>query len=104
MNAVEIDKLREQIHRYYAQGIRFDPSYSLASDDRMYCSELVSKALGKATVNRIRIHTTSLTAAESVFFSAYTQLPLAYTTYLSIISLDNLYVNPYCRPVQEYAY
>jgi|KBSSwiStaDraftv2_1062776.scaffolds.fasta_scaffold152270_3 hypothetical protein len=104
LNDEEIGRLREQVHQYYAQGVRFDPSYSLSSDDRMYCSEFVSKTLVKATDSRIRISTTSLTPAESVFFSAYTQLPLTYTTNLSIISLDNLYVNRYCRPVQEYTY
>jgi hypothetical protein len=95
---------RELIHHWYEQGLRFDPVFNLNDDDKMYCSEMIRKALTKATAKRISIETTKLTAIESRLFSAYTHLPLTYTSSLQIVSIDNLYMNRFCHLVKSYDY
>jgi hypothetical protein len=74
------------------------------SDDRMYCSEMISKALTEATCKRITIESIQLTMVEASFLTAYSRLPISYTTGLPIIPIDALYVNPFCRLVKKYDY
>jgi hypothetical protein len=70
----------------------------------MYCSEMIGKALTKATGKRILIGTTKLTDTEAGLFSAYTHLPFTYTSKLRIVSIDNLYKTPSCHLIKEYNY
>ena len=100
----EIKKLKDCVQEWYIQGVGFDSAFDLKSDDRMYCSEMVSKALAKATDKRILIKPTKLTNTEALLFSTYTHLPVTYTSKLQIISIDELYTNPLCRSVKEYNY
>jgi hypothetical protein len=104
MSAGEISKLKDIIHEWYAKGLRFDSLFSLKSDDRMYCSEMISKAVTIATGNRIVIAPIQLTMVEASFLTAYSHLPISYTTGLPIIPIDALYVNPNCRLVNKYDY
>jgi hypothetical protein len=100
----EIERLKNFIHQWYRQGIQFDSTFNLKTDDRMYCSEMIYKALAKATNKRILIETTKPTIREAKFFSAYMHLPYSYTSKLEIIAVDNLYTNPYCSLIKEYNY
>ncbi|HEU5366279.1 MAG TPA: YiiX/YebB-like N1pC/P60 family cysteine hydrolase [Hanamia sp.] len=104
LKPAEIKKLKDIIYKWYAKGIQFDSLFNLATDNRMYCSEMVSKALSSATNNRIRIKTTWLTIPEALTFSAYTHLPFSYTSKLKVISIDDLYMNPFCQPIKRYNY
>jgi len=104
MNSNELKKLKDCINTWYKQGISFDFSFNLQSDDRMYCSEMISKALAEATNKRIQIETTKLTTNQAALFSAYTHLPFTYTSKLQIIPIDNLYINPDCHLIKEYNY
>ena len=102
LTTVEIKRLKDIIHKLYVKGVRFDRAFNLVSDDKMYCSEMVSKALTEATSKRILIEPTRLTTVEATFFSAYTHLPFSYTNNLRIISIDALYINPFCHSIKEY--
>ena len=104
MSPVEICRLKEIVHKWHAKGIRFDSLFSLSSDDRMYCSEMVTKALTEATGKRIMIQPIRLTLAEASCLTAYSRLPLSYTNGLPIIPIDALYMNPFCRLVKKYDY
>jgi hypothetical protein len=95
---------RELIHLWYDQGLQFDPVFNPDTDDKMYCSEMIRKALIKATAKRISIEMTKLTAIEAKLFSTYAHLPLAYTSKLQIVSIDNLYTNRFCHLVKNYDY
>jgi hypothetical protein len=103
LNPEETKKAKSLVCDWYSKGVRFDFSFNLNSDDRMYCSEMVSKALTRAS-KRILIESTQLTAAEANCFSAYTHLPYAYAIKLQLVSIDALYLNPCCRLVKEYNY
>jgi hypothetical protein len=104
MSADEISKLKIIVRKWYAKGIRFDSLFSLQSDDRMYCSEMISKAVTEATDKRILIEPFQLTMVEASFLTAYSRLPISYTTGLPIIPIDALYLNPFCRLVNKYDY
>ena len=104
MSADEISKLKIIVRKWYAKGMRFDSLFSLQSDDRMYCSEMISKAVTAATDKRIIIEPIQLTMVEASFLTAYSRLPISYTTGLPIIPIDALYVNPFCRLVNKYDY
>ncbi len=104
MTPCEIKKLKDTIYKWYANGIQFDSLFNLNTDSRMYCSEMVSKALASATNNRIRIKTTGLTISEALTFSAYTHLPFSYACRLKVISIDDLYTNSFCRLIKRYNY
>lgn len=104
MSADEISKLKIIVHAWYAKGMRFDSLFSLQSDDRMYCSEMIGKAVAEATAKRIIIEPIQLTMVEAGCLTAYSRLPISYTNGLPIIPIDALYVNPFCRLVKKYDY
>ncbi len=104
MSAIEINNMKNIIHAWYAGGLKFDGKFNLASDDRMYCSEMISKAVKKASVNRIIIQPVEMSAIEAGILTAYTHLPFQYTNRLPIIPIDALYVNPFCHLVKKYNY
>jgi len=104
INSGEIKKLKDCISKWYVQGIRFDFAFDLKSDDSMYCSEMISKALAVATNKRILIKHSQLTDGQAALFSAYTHLPFNYTSKLQVIPIDALYINPFCNLVATYNY
>jgi hypothetical protein len=104
MSATEICRLKATVHKWYSKRIRFDSLFNLSSDDRMYCSEMVSKAVMEATGNRIMIQPIRLTLAEAGCLTAYSRLPISYTNGLSVIPIDALYMNPFCILVKKYDY
>ncbi|HEY6506260.1 MAG TPA: YiiX/YebB-like N1pC/P60 family cysteine hydrolase [Chitinophagaceae bacterium] len=102
MNDKEIKKLKEVITGWYAKGIQFETAFNLKTDDKMYCSEMVMKALVKATRKRILIETVKPTAAEAGVLSVHLRLPFAYTNSIRVVPIDNLYLNPSCHMIKEY--
>jgi hypothetical protein len=100
----EIKSLKSLVHNWYVKGVKFDTAFNLQTDDRMYCSEMISKLLAMATKKRILIETTKPTNTEARVFSTYMHLPLTYTSKLRIVSIDNLYTNPSCFLIKEYTY
>jgi Permuted papain-like amidase enzyme, YaeF/YiiX, C92 family len=104
LNDIEIKKIKALIRNWYKKGVRFDPEFDLDTDNKMYCSEMIMKALAKGTNNRIMAETTGLNGVESRVLSAYLQLPFSYTNNLRIVSIDNLYRNQYCEIIEKYNY
>lgn len=45
LSSSEIDTLHQLLQNWYAQKIPFDMSFNLQTDDSLYCSEMVAKAL-----------------------------------------------------------
>jgi len=81
----ECARLIDVVHGWFLQKIRFDMAFDLATDDRMYCSEFVYKALTSATNKRIVIATTTL-------------------NHICFIALDNLTLNPHCKQIKRIRY
>lgn len=104
LDSTEIQKLKQSVIGWYNQGVRFDSTFNLKSDDRMYCSEMIKKGLAKATGNRIVIATVKPTKAEAVLASSKLPLSAEAIAKLDIIPVDNLYMNPNCRLVRRFEY
>jgi hypothetical protein len=104
LEAKELKSLKDILHKWYVKGVLFDPTFNLATDNRMYCSEMIRKALTRASNKRILIETTKLTSIEAGVFSAYAHLPFNYTRNLQIVAIDNLYKHPSCYLIKEYNY
>jgi len=102
LDKTEIIRLRKWVHQWYAKGIQFDSAFNYATDRRMYCTEMISKLLDRASAGRIATVFTRPTATEAALFSTYMQLPLSYTSQLQLVTPDNLFLHPACRLVKAY--
>ena len=99
IDAGEAKKLKAIIHSWQKNKVQFDHGFDHNTDNRMYCSEMITKALTKATEKRIQIASTKPTAIEVAALSAHIHLPLAAARKRKIIAIDNLYINAHCAPV-----
>ncbi len=103
-STAEIINLKTILNKWYVKGLQFDRAFNLKTDYKMYCSEMISKLLLKATKNRIITGTTTLNSAEAKSCSIYMHLPLAYTSNMQIVSIDNLYIHSYCSLIKKFDY
>jgi hypothetical protein len=102
MDSPEVSQFKKIILGWYQQRLKFDSAFNLKTDDRMYCSEMIAKALERATNDRIRIETTTPTEKQAEMFTNYLHLPHAYASELNVISIDNLFMNSYCRLIKRF--
>ena len=65
------------VRSWYKKGVTFDMDFNLATDDKLYCAEFVSKAISAATARQITFATTRINAFE-------------------FVAVDNLFLNPHC--------
>jgi hypothetical protein len=102
LDSFERKKMKELVISWYNKGTAFDSLFNFKTDDRMYCSEMITKGLERSTQNRIKIESVKPTKSEA--FLAATRLPLSVKTImnLDIIPIDNLYTNPHCRLVHRF--
>lgn len=77
--------LIKDVHKLYDKKIMFDMQFDLASDDRMYCSEFVYKAIEEATGNKFVLPTTTI-------------------NHIKFIALDNLFINSFCNEIKRVKY
>ncbi len=78
-------KFIQVLDGYYNSGIEFDLDFDMTTDNKMYCSEMIYKALVIATKD------TSYISLSQVFDKPY-------------VAIDNLYLNPHCKPIFKYEY
>lgn len=82
INHKENINLINVVHKLYDKKIMFDMHFDLATDDRMYCSEFVYKAIEQATNNKIVLPTTTINN-------------------IKFIALDNLFINSFCTEIKR---
>lgn len=80
--------------------VKFDKFFNLKDDDKQYCSEAIAKTLKKCTNSRIIIPTT-IKENINIKNRGYEFLKGKRFEY---ISLDNLYLNPYCDSIKKVTY
>jgi hypothetical protein len=100
----EVKNLKQILENWYQQGLSFDYHFNLHSNDKMYCSEMIKKALAAATNKRITVQTTTPTEEEKVFYANRTGTSLASLKGMTIVSIDNLYNNVNCRLVKSFQF
>jgi hypothetical protein len=98
----ELNSMRRQVNYWYNLPVHFDTAFNLASDNELYCSEMLQKAICKGTHNRIKISATTLNIVEAKAISAYYKLPSQ--PGMKIIAIDDLYVNAECINIAGYTY
>jgi len=102
----ELEKLKNIVHTHYINKLPFDMNFDLASDDKMYCAEMIAKSVEQATGQRIVFSKSLITPGlkekylkklldKKVIPSAKVADQRDY------LALDNLYLNPHCREVKK---
>lgn len=106
ITAAELEDLKNIIHKHYINKLQFDMNFDLATDDKMYCSEMIAKSVEQATGNRI---TFSKSVITPVLKEKYLKKLLEKKVIPSAkvadqreyLALDNLYLNAHCREVTK---
>jgi hypothetical protein len=103
----ESDKLKSIVEAHYLNKLQFDMNFDLATDNKMYCAEMIAKSVEQATVNRISIPKSPVTKE---LRQKYLKMALDKKVVPSIKSgnarreywsIDNLYLNRHCREVKK---
>ncbi|HXS56915.1 MAG TPA: hypothetical protein VN726_12380 [Hanamia sp.] len=69
-------------HEFYSDHVMFDMKFDMATDDRMYCSEFVFKAIKRATHDSVRLDLTTV-------------------NHFTFVAIDNLFINPFCAEIKR---
>ena len=93
-------KIHDIIKDLFDKKLLFDKSFDLKTDDKQYCSEMIYKALKKATNNRV-ILPTSKVQNFKLRDPKYKGIILKEFEY---VALDNLFLNPYCTQLVRISY
>jgi hypothetical protein len=106
LNDSEKINFQEELDSYHKREIHFDKKYDLNTDDKIYCSEMIYKALKKVTNNRIVIAQsyvpTNMQHVIFIYFKKY-NFSKNIISNRKIIAVDNLYNNAYCKPIMKFA-
>lgn len=102
----EINKLKSIVESYYTNKLQFDMNFDLATDNKMYCAEMIAKSIQQATDNRILISKSELNGDLK---QKYLKIALDKKIVPSAKSaekkeywaIDNLYLNPNCHEVKK---
>lgn len=102
----ELEKLKSIILGHYNNKMQFDMNFDLATDDKMYCAEMIAKSVELATANRILIPKSMVNDALK---EKYLKMALQKKVIPSVKkadrreywSIDNLYLNDHCREVKK---
>lgn len=79
------DSLRHMVHHLYSRRPKFDMSFDLATDDRLYCAEFIYKAYNMATGDTAYINT-------------------SYAQGYRFVGIDDLYINRHAHFVWQVRY
>jgi hypothetical protein len=104
LQSQELTELRTIVHDWYNKGVKFDSLLNLEDDDRLYCSELVYKAIKYATKGRITFDVTKATIPELHIYSKYTHVPLSEIKRNECVAMDNLKLHPSCALVKKFSF
>ncbi len=102
----ELRKLKAIINDHYVNELGFDMNFNLATDDKMYCAEMIAKTVESATNNRI-IFSKSLINEElkGKYLKKLLERKIVPSAKMAdqkeYYGLDNLYLNPHCREVSK---
>lgn len=98
----EKEKLHAVLKENISKKIPFDVTFSLRTDDSLYCSEMIYKALKTSTGGRVVLPTSTLKNFQpKILGYKYKNVFLKRYEY---ISLDNLYLNPFCKEILRVTY
>ncbi len=82
LSPAENKNLTDTVHKLYKSQVMFDLNFDLATNERMYCSEFVYKAIRRATKNSVAI-------------------PVTVFANRRFVAIDDLFVNPWCHKIKR---
>jgi hypothetical protein len=90
-----------ELNNYHALQVHFDRIFVMASDSLLYCSEMIAKALRKATNDRILIRTCHIPQPMVKMVHKYLEekYPIELVAAENIFTVDNLYLMPHCKEI-----
>lgn len=98
----EIAAFHEAMKENVSKRIPFDVTFNLQSNDSLYCSEMIYKALKNCTGGRVVLPNSTLTNFRpKILGYKYKNVLLKKYDY---VSLDNLYLNPFCKEIIRVTY
>lgn len=81
-SAAQVARLDSIVDKFYRQKPRFDLKFDLKTDTSLYCAEFIYKAVNRA------MHRPGF-------------IPTSHIGDFQYVAIDNLYLNPHCRPVYQ---
>lgn len=101
----EKKKFLDYLDQRLTQQVSFDIQFDLATDDKMYCSEMIYKGLAAATNKKILIATDRITDRNKFkLIKRYFKLTEKQIVTRDIIPIDHLYLNPWCTVLKRYPF
>ncbi len=105
LSNAEKDSLTKILLKYKDDDIKFDWLYDLNTNDKMYCAELIDKALQRATGNRIHIREVNIPVKMQPMVFAFFKKEHVTKEMVSqrkIITIDNLYLRKDCQKIMSF--
>jgi hypothetical protein len=101
--------LKSIVTEHFDNKLPFDMNFDLSTDDKMYCVEMIAKAVEKSTGNRI---TFSRSMVNDELRSKYLKMALQKKVLPSpkaadqreYLAIDNLYLNPHCKEISKHIF
>lgn len=106
ITTAELNDLRNIIHKHYINKLPFDMNFDLATDDKMYCAEMIAKSVEQATANRITFSKSLITPGlKEKYLKKLLEKKVIPSAKVAdqreYLALDNLYLNAHCREVTK---
>lgn len=102
LSALEADKVHAILKKDYDLKIPFDATFNLKTDDSLYCSEMIYKAIRDATGNRIILPSSSIDNFKPKIMGYKNNT--AFFKKFEFIGIDDLYLNPFCKEIIRVKY
>lgn len=101
----EIGTFVNYMETQFQNKVAFDMTFDLKTNDKMYCSEMITKGLRTSTDGRIQIEIQRLTdKSKFKIIKQYFKVPEKRFVNMEIIPIDRLYLNPACTLLNRYTY
>jgi Permuted papain-like amidase enzyme, YaeF/YiiX, C92 family len=106
ITTTELENLKNIIRKHYIDKLQFDMNFDLATDDKMYCAEMIAKSVEQATGRRIAFSKSLITPGlKEKYLKKLLQKKIIPSAKVAdqreYLALDNLYLNPHCREVKK---
>lgn len=96
----ELTRLHKITTYNYDKGLKFDKTFDLKTDDKMYCAEMIYKFLIQATNGRVVLPTTKKTN----FRPKDPKYKGTVLKEFEYVAMDNLNLNPFCKEISRVSY
>lgn len=105
LSDVEKRQLLTYLDRQIQEQIPFDLQFDLATDDKLYCSEMIYKGLALATGQRVQIAPTYMTDRNKFkLIKRHLKLTESEIVKRQFIPIDHLFLNPWCTVIKRYPF